>query len=156
HTCTYVGRDGIARFVCKGDRDTLSTHEVFLFRDATDLRIGQTRHYTNGVYQNTSYNYTWTDVAGVKRYVISGSHRSQAGTPALKDPYYFATAGELAWTMSLLDHLQAQLTLGGAIPFQLKGGDHLRVAPGHLTLCLGGQTAELDAQDIAAMNINQG
>src|SRR5262249_57392203 len=113
-------------------------------------------HYTNGVYTNTTYSYTWTDVAGVKRYTLSGTHNSEAGTPPLTNHYYFATASELAWTMYLLEHMQAQLTLGGSIAFDLKGSDWGRVAPGHLTLHLGGATVELGAQDIADMRIDQG
>ena len=53
HSCTYVGRDGVARFVCAGSRERLTTQEVFSFRDAVDLRTAQTHYYRNGVYQNT-------------------------------------------------------------------------------------------------------
>src|SRR5262249_47521978 len=36
--CTYVGREGAARFVCSGSRENVSVREVFLFRDALELR----------------------------------------------------------------------------------------------------------------------
>ena len=89
HTCTYVGSDGIARFVCGGNRQRIKTSEIFLFRDATDLRTSTTLHYTNGVYQNTAYSFTWSDAKGRKCYTHSGSHRNQNGTPPANDVYHF-------------------------------------------------------------------
>src|SRR4051794_39269516 len=38
HTCSYVGREGVARFTCSGSRDHISKEEVFEFRNATELR----------------------------------------------------------------------------------------------------------------------
>jgi hypothetical protein len=156
HTCSYVGFNGVARFVCSSDRDRLSTEEVFLFRDATELRTSQTLHYTNGVYQNTSYRYQWSDVSGRVCYLISGSHGSEKNTPALTDPFYFALAAEAAWTGYLWSQVQAQLTLGGTVVFGLSGNDWVRVGPGYLQFNLKGERSRCEAQDIAAARIHQG
>jgi hypothetical protein len=156
HTCTYVGRDGVARFMCRGDRSRLAVQEVFLFRDAVELRISQVRHYTNGVYQQTAYTYTWTDVAKHKRHVISGSHRSEKGNPPHKDFYHFAMRSELAWTVFLLNQSEAQLTMGGKITFRLKGDDVIRIGPNYLKLDIKGQVEELETRDIGDARIDQG
>src|SRR5262249_51451932 len=61
HTCPYVGKEGVARYTCKGSRDNV-TGRVFTFKDAAELRTQQTRHYTNNVYQGTNYTFTWSDL----------------------------------------------------------------------------------------------
>jgi hypothetical protein len=156
HSCTYVGRDGVARYTCRGDRDQLAKRELFLFRDADELRIAQVRHYTNGVYQNTTYTYTWTDVAKQKQFVIAGSHRNEKGHPPAKDPYHFALASELAWTLYRLNQIDAQLTLGSKITFHLKGKDVIKIAPDYLKLDVRGAVEELSARDIGDARIDAG
>jgi hypothetical protein len=155
-SCTYVGRDGVARFACAGDRDRLTRSEVFLFRDAMDLRTSQTRHYTNGVYQGTNYSFTWTDVGGVQRYVISGRHNSEKGTPALTHDYYWATAAEFAWTLHLLGQLEAKLNLGGGVTFNVNQYDWVRVSPGHLRFSFKGQTFDCPVDEIGQARVDQG
>ncbi len=154
--CTYVGREGLARFVCTGHRDKLGTAEVFLFRDAMALRTAQTRHYTNGAYQGTNYSFTWTDIAGVKRYVISGRHNSEKGTPALTHEYYYAAAAEFAWTLHLLGQMEAKLTLGGAVTFNLNQHDWVRVSPGHLRFSFKGDTIDCPVEEIGQARVDQG
>lgn len=156
HTCTYVGRDGVARFVCSGDRERLSVQEVFLFRDAVDLRTAQTHYYRNGVYQNTSFAYTWYDVDGRKRYAVSGAHNSQNKTPPPTHYFHFAKAAEFAWTMYLSEDVEGQLQSSGSIPFHLSGGQWIRLGRGVLTLGLSGQPVELDARDVGAVQVQKG
>src|SRR5690348_15621781 len=38
HTVRYVGKEGIARLVCRGRRDRIVKEEVFRFADASELR----------------------------------------------------------------------------------------------------------------------
>jgi len=155
HTCTYVGRQGVARFACKGGREKV-TCEVFRFRDATELRTAQTLRYVNGVYQNTTYSFDWSDVGGRTRYTISGSHRSQSGNPPSTDAYHFARAAEFAWTYYLLENEYRQIELAGSVAFNLKGGRWLRLLPKGIYFSLGGETVEWDAGDIAAAQIEKG
>jgi hypothetical protein len=156
HTCTYVGRDGTARFKCAGDRGQLVAQELFLFRDAAELRTSQTLHYTNNVYQHTTYAYTWTDVGGRTRYVIGGQHNSEAGTPASTHEYHYARAAEIAWTVYLLGEAYRQLEISDSVPFNLRGGKWVRLGKGRIILCLGGEPQELDAADIAAARVERG
>lgn len=155
HTCTYVGKEGLARFRCSGTRENV-IGEVFCFRDATELRTAQTRHYTNGVYQNTTYSYTWSDVGGRPRFAISGSHRSEPGTPAAKDAFHFATSAERAWTLYLLEQVQAQLQTSGTIFFGLGGRNWVRLGEETISLHFNGETTECSAGDIDQVRIDQG
>ncbi len=156
HSCTYVGRDGAARFKCSGSREQLTNQEVFRFRDASELRTSQTLHYTNNVYQHTTYSYTWTDVGGRARYVIGGQHNSEAGTPPSTHEYHFARAAEIAWTVYLLDEAYRQLELNDSVPFNLRGGKWVRLGRGKITISLGGEPQEVDAADIAAARVERG
>jgi hypothetical protein len=156
HTCTYVGRDGVARYVCSGSRENLKNREVFLFRDAVDLRTAQTHYYRNGVYQNTSFAFSWYDVGGRKRYVINGTHNSRNSTPPPTHYFHFARAAEFAWTVYLLDDVDRQIQLSGAVPFKLTGGQWVRLGKGFLTLGLGKEPIELDAADVGAVQVQKG
>jgi hypothetical protein len=156
HTCTYVGRHGIARFVCSGSRDRIQTAEVFRFDEATDLRTSQTLRYVNGVYQNTTYNFTWHDINGRARYRIGGTHNSQAGTPPGKHPYHWARAAELAWTYHLLDQASRQLELSGSVLFHLPGGRWIRLGDRRLRHNLSGSEEEWEADDIQSVTVQQG
>jgi hypothetical protein len=155
-TCSYVGREGVARFVCTGARDRLTTSQLFLFRDATELRTAQTRHYTNGAYQNTQYSYTWTDISGLTRYVINGSHNSEQGNPPLTHAYYYAVAAEFAWTRHLLGQLEAQLNLGQGVTFKLNKHEWVRVSPGQLRFSFKGQTFDCPVEEIGTARVDQG
>lgn len=156
HTCSYVGREGVARFTCSGHRRRLTKQEVFRFRDATDLRTGQTRQYVNGVYTGTNYHFTWTDVGGRKRYRVGGTYKNQKGNPPTADPFHFGKAAELAWTGYLLDQARRQVELAGSVVFQLARGHWVRLGPGLLTYCLGGEEVTWPAEEIAGAQVDQG
>lgn len=156
HTCTYVGRDGVARFVCSGRRDNLTTDEVFLFRDAVELRTSQTLHYLNGAYQNTSYTFTWSDISGRTRHVIQGSHKSEAGTPPSSDSYHYARSAELAWTVNMLDDAYRKMQTGTPVRFNLTKGRTIRIGDGFVIFNLGGDDVRWRADDIAAITVQQG
>src|SRR5262249_10586140 len=148
HKCSYVGREGAARFACSGNRDTLTRNEVFLFRDAAELRTSLTIRYVNGVYSGTNYSFVWTDMAGQTRYKVSGSHQSKKGTPPAKHPFNYARTVETAWTVYLINQAQAQLQLAGAIFFNLTKGNWVRLRESGLSFQVGGQHQDWDVRDI--------
>jgi len=155
HTCTYVGKEGVARYTCKGSRDNV-TGRVFTFKDAAELRTQQTRHYTNNVYQGTNYTFTWSDLAGREAFKISGTHKAEQGNPPAKDPFHFAAAAEQAWTIYLLDQVQAQLQMQGNIFFGLGGKNWVKLAEEFISVHMNGTTTECHAEDIAEVRIEQG
>jgi hypothetical protein len=151
HTCSYVGQEGVARFSCAGDRDRLVLQEVFLFKDAAELRTSQVRHYVNGAYTGTDYSFTWTDVGGQTRYVFRGRYQDQKGRPKPSNPYHFGRAAEVAWSNYLLPGAFRQLDLSGAVLFMLSGGGWIRVGRSGLRIHQGGKEEEWDAREIAGV-----
>lgn len=156
HTCSYVGKKGAAAFECAGSRDNIRSANIFLFADAAELRTTQTRSYYNGVYTGTSYTYTWTDDKGRTIYTYSGSYRSEAGTPATGDPYYFVLVAETAWTMHLARDLEHYARDDEPLFFGLTGGDYVQVGDGYLVLMQGGRTLELNVDQIEKIVIDAG
>jgi hypothetical protein len=156
HTCSYVGRDGIAKFKCSGTRDRVKQSELFLFRDATYLRTGQTRHYHNGVYIGTQYFFTWSDSNGRKVHTIGGRYKSAAGTPASTDPFHYGRSAELAFSMFLVPYAQREMDTHGSVAFPLKGRNMLRIGPGRLIILQSNEPEQWDANDIAAVSVDSG
>jgi hypothetical protein len=156
HSCSYVGREGVARFICSGDRDNLAVRDVFLFRDAAEVRTSQTRHYVNGGYTGTEYVYTWTDVAGRQRWVWKGRYHSQEGPPKPEDPFYFGRSAESAWTGYLLPGAFRQLELSGSVLFRVARNDWIRVTPMSLILHFGGRQDEWNREDLANVAFDGG
>jgi hypothetical protein len=156
HTCSYVGKKGVAIYQCSGDRDNVKEAAFFLFKEATELRIGQTRHYYNGVYTGTDYSFTWSDEDGKTVYQFSGRYRSEAGTPGPTDPYHFGLMAEDAWTNYLFRDIKRALEADGTIFFGLRGGDFIQLGEGLLILAQAGKKIKLHADDIEKMNIGNG
>ncbi len=156
HQCSYVGREGVARFWCAGDTDRLTRTEVFLFRDAAEMRTSQVRQYVNGAYTGTDYTFTWTDVAGQKRYVFRGRYHSAKGTPKAKDPFHFGRSAEMAWSGYLLPGAFRQLDMDGAVLFLLHRGNWIRLTRSGLLFHFGGKEEEWDARDLACVSVESG
>jgi len=155
HNCTYVGVDGIVRLTCKGSFKNLR-EEMFLFEDADELRTKQTRHYVNGIYSGTQYEFNWTDPDRRHVFKLRGGHRSEQGTPHARDPYHYAVAAELAWSEHLLDRFRTKLEDGGSIKFALRGSDWIRIGPGLVVLNRRGDKIDFEGEDIARVRIDQG
>jgi hypothetical protein len=155
HRCTYVGQLGAARFTCHGGRRNVRGR-VFLFAEATELRTAQTRHYYNGAYTGTDYRFTWTDFHGGRVFHLGGRYHNAAGNPKAKDPFHFAMATELAWSLYLLTQAPRQLADGGSIRFGLRGADSLRLGSGYIALNRKGETITLRGDEIARIRIQHG
>lgn len=156
HTCSYIGQHGVARFRCRGHRERIVREEVFLFREAIELRIGQTRHYYNGAYTGTQYAYTWSCAAKKKVFSLTGRHNSEPGTPKPTDSFWFAHAAEWAWSIHLLNNMEPLADDKGTYYFGLKKDNGVEVGSGYLTLFLGGEPVRLDRADIAQVQVSQG
>jgi hypothetical protein len=157
HTCSYVGSQGIAKFTCSGSRENLKGEEVFCFRDAAELRTSQTRQYHNGVYSGTNYTFTWSDVGGRKRHVITGRHKSEKGNPPSTDLFQYARAAENQWTVYLLEEAFRAIELRGTVTFNLSGGQWIKLGQGFMIVSKGGDDGEQwDAAEVGIVNVDQG
>jgi hypothetical protein len=156
HTCTFVGQEGMAKFICSGNRDRLTTSDIFRFRDAAALRTGQVRRFVNGVYQGTNYTFTWSDTPGRKCYAVSGTYQSKEGNPHSADAYHYANAGEIAWSLYLLHQSLATVNASGSIYFGLTGGDWIRLGQGYMKMHFRGQQEDCTRNEISHMSLQQG
>ena len=156
-TCSYVGEEGLARYVLKGPKATTPvTPEVFPFQQASELRTAQTRNFYNGVYTGTTYHFTWTDPTGSKRFKLSGNYRSKEGTPKKDDKFWLGRSAEGAWNMRQSAALQKELEAKGYCQFNLGGGDFVRVGPGFFEFGMKGEVARINAEEIKTLNLSDG
>lgn len=157
HTCSYVGKLGVARIRCKGNRERRQPPEIFLFEDADELRTSQTRHYSHGVYTGTNYLFTWTNADGVKCFKLSGMYRGENTPPKPKDPFHFATMAEGAWSAYLFDRLVAELQSNQSVRFNLSGRNFIAVGPGFLDILVSGtEPIRLTAEEIGGIQFDAG
>jgi hypothetical protein len=156
HRCTYVGEDGLFKAELKGRRDARPTTEMMLFRDVAALKAPQTRHYHNGIYTGTNYEFRWIDAAGLRRFRLSGTHRGQHGPPKAFDAFHFAAAAEIAWSIHYLARAQAQLEREGSIAFPVDSKRTVRVGPGFLEFHFGDEPVRFRAEEIGSVSLNDG
>jgi hypothetical protein len=145
--CSYVGREGVARFTCSGGRELVGRAEVFCFDEAAELRTTLT---------SAAYTFEWSDGAGRIRYRIRGKVASASGDPPPDDPYHYALAAERAWTRYLLERVPGQLERDGAVTFPLRAGRSVRLGWGTVTAHLGGPPVELAAREIERAEVVHG
>jgi hypothetical protein len=158
HVCRYVGREGVARFVCAARRQRLTLCEVFLFRDAADLRTSQTQVHRNGFYQGTEFRFDWTDAAGRVRFQITGAYRGSGDgrNPWTDGHYQWGCAAETAWNLYRLAHRADESEPHGPARFALAGDDWLAVGQGFLDVHRGGETTRCTAQEIEEFSLSEG
>lgn len=154
--CSYVGAEGVAVFRCSGDRANVGPPEMFLFKDAAELRISQMRQYINGAYTGTNYVFTWSDQRGATVYRLAGRYNSESGSPAPRDPFHFALAAENAWTLHLFNDIERIQSGRDLLFFGLKGSDYIQLGPGLFILAQGSNKVELRSEQIEKMTIGDG
>lgn len=154
--CTFVGEDGIADFEIRGGDEVPTRSGSFRFQDAKDLRSSQTKNYYNGAYTGTSYDFTWSADSRVV-YRLSGSYRSEAGTPKSDDPYLYARLAAAVWDAHLGNRLQAELEANGSLVFAVNSSDSVRVGQGWMEFQFAGRDPQrLTTADIESVKIAGG
>jgi hypothetical protein len=158
HFCNFVGKDGCAQFKCKGTREGLKQKRIFCFKDAWAVSTSSTRHFTNGVYTGTTFNFSWYPPEGKKTvYQISGRHTANLKVPPLKNLYNFARATETAWIKFLIPKLDDQLKHQGYINFYMGDGRWARLGPGFIDIVdKKGEVHHCAASDIGSAKIASG
>jgi hypothetical protein len=155
HVCSYVGEQGVARFTLARFRGNTPKQQLFLFKDAAELRTGQTRQYVNGVYSGTNYHFVWTDDAGKTVFKLKGRYSSKDGTPKQKDPFWLAAA-ERAWSVFEVDRMAKQLEAVGYVHFNLGGANFVRVGHGFFEFGTKGEVARINADEIKSLSLKDG
>lgn len=155
HRLSYVGKEGLVRATLKGSRQAPPSVEVMPFQDMAELRVRETRHYTNGVYTNTTYNYSWR--GGARSFIVQGAYRNKDGPPPkLNDPYYFATAAEEAWTRHFLRRSLDRLNSGGTVRFAVDGGIDIELGADQFSLTRKGKSERWSISDLRGVTLQRG
>lgn len=150
HACTYVGKCGVARFECAGQRSRLVRREIFLFQEASNLRTAVTRHYRNGMYQKTTFHFDWRDSEGAMRYQMTGMF----GHPhRLED---WAHAAEVAWHSHMAEHVANELRQRNCVSFELDGADWIALGPGYLEFHHRDATIRCTRDEIQSLELSEG
>jgi hypothetical protein len=156
HECSYVGKLGIARLFCKGNRWNVFKTEQLLFGEAAELRTSQTRHYNHGVYTGTRYAFDWTTADGKKRYKLTGSYNGENRPPKPESPFHFAQSAELAWSSYLMERAVEELNSNGFIRFNLARQNWVGIGAGFIDLHMDGNEARCNREEIAGISLNGG
>lgn len=158
HECSYACEAGMAIFKLKGSRDR-PQEQVIRFADLAGVRTAETRHYHNGIYTGTHYDYQFYDTSGTNRVLrLKGTYYSTKGTPKPKSPYYTALAMEAAWNAFLVSTLDDVLARQGWVQFDLAAGKWVRIGRGFIEFHLdrSGQATRVEAGDIGKLNLASG
>jgi hypothetical protein len=153
-TCSFVGKEGVARFTMNDD--PAKGKEVFLFRDAAELRTHQIRMYHNGIYTGTEYDYKWQDPEGKNRFRLKGNYYGYKKPPKPKSPFWLAEAAEAAWSAHYLARAKEEQAKNGWARFNLSGANSVYIGRDFIEFQLKGKTERLHAEEIERFGINQG
>lgn len=156
HTCSYVGKQGLAEFTLGGSRTNPPRERVLLFANCRDVTTWQQRNYTNGIYSGTNYRFIWRDESGSAVFTLKGNYSSEQQTPKSDSPFWLADAGERQWIAYALDLLAKEYESQGYVDFRVRGKDSVRVGDGYLEFHFGGAVTKLTREDIKSLNIANG
>ncbi len=155
---TWVGDQGVMRWE-KGLFGAKS--EIFRYADAISLTSQRTRHYVNGVYSGTRYNYTWWGPNGKRAFVIQGQYHEEAAglmrgkATVSHDPVMFGFAAERGWSRYRIAQVDREIAERGVTSFGTSGG-FIRIGKGFVEFEQGGKQERLDRGQIESASVQQG
>lgn len=122
----FVGTDGavIAKF--DKTRENISSKQIVLFKDVSDLLTRETRKYRNRSYEGTDYHFiVYGHEENSKKKVIasvaSSYHQENPGNYYKDQHYRFWKKLESCWSQYKLSQLKNSLNNGEAIGFNIYG-----------------------------------
>jgi hypothetical protein len=155
HTCSYVGDAGALTATLAGKRTAQPKASAFRFRDAWALFNSETSHYTNGIYQGTTYDFSWFSPSGAQVFSINGKYFRESNKTT--DEIHFARAAEAAWTQHWLETAVQQLEREGSISFAVGSGRVVRIGDGFLELRgFGDEPVRVTRAAIAKISLERG
>jgi hypothetical protein len=149
---SYVGQDGLQQYVKY--HLTGPSKQVVRFADCMQLQVARTRHFYNGAYTGTSYNYTWWDRQAKQAFVIAGQYNDMQPLQPT-DPVRFAFAAETAWTQYKIAQVDQQIATTGMARFAV-GADYIGIGKGFLEIGWRGQVQRLSRAEIQSLNFETG
>jgi hypothetical protein len=109
HTCTYVGREGVACYTCTGQRERITQNQVFNFQSAAVLRSENITHFSEVAfnkrhYMGNVYRYEWMDADGEVLFRIDGRFHSQHRRSSAMNKFQLACAAARVWEEYRAEH----------------------------------------------------
>jgi hypothetical protein len=158
HQCNYIGENGVAIYATSAWRGgrSIGKSQILTFNNAAALTTHQVRHYHNGVYTGTNFNFSWFDQTGRRMFVISGSHHSKKGKPKPNSKFNLAVAAELAWSRHYLARAIQELEQTGFATFAAKGNHFVRIGPGVIEFHFKGDPVQMHRADIRDVKLASG
>jgi hypothetical protein len=155
HRLYFVGADGVAKVTYKGDPAGASV-DMLAFKDAMALRSSLTRHYHNGIYSGTNFNYNWYAFDARRLLRIKGSFYGRKKAENSNSPYRFALGAQLMWNRHYFARAVAELERTGGVTFPVGKTDSIRILPGALQLNFRGEQMQVTPADIAKISLANG
>jgi hypothetical protein len=158
HRCNYVGESGVAAFTTsawRGGRN-VGKREILLFSNVAALTTHQVRHYHNGVYTGTNYNFTWFDPAGKRAFKLGGSYKEKKGKVKPDSPFHLARSAEIAWSSHYLQRAIAELEKTNFATFAARGKNFVRVGPGVIEFHFKGEPVQMRQADLREVKLASG
>jgi len=155
-TCSYVGVEGVERARVKRSLSAPPTIDRLIFSAASELHAAQTRHFVNGVYTGTTYDYSWNDQEGNRLLRLKGKYQGKKKPPKAGDRFHFGSAAEIAWSIHFLKRAEEHLKTAGSIPFRVDKKRWIRVGPGFLEFHFGGDPVRVTREEIAKVTLGSG
>lgn len=116
HFCTFVGKDGVAKFSCRnGDIGKIIRRKIHRFEDADSLSKRIVRHSVNGVYTGTVYDFSWCDKNGKKIFGLIAEAKDYASA-SIDSEVPFLLAAERQWNEHLAARKSSEMNENGYMP----------------------------------------
>jgi hypothetical protein len=152
--CTYVGDSGVTRITQMPQREK---SETFLFSAQSSVGVSVTENYTNGVYNGTSFAYTFYNPDSKTPYEIRGTYHNRYGQKISPDSdWYFGQQAEIALLNFLFPQAQKRLMQGEDQRFALKDTRQIVLQPHALVIVENGNTHSIPYQNLEEINIEAG
>jgi hypothetical protein len=148
HVCSYVGRDGAARFKLASRPDAPAAVETFAFADATDLWASERELRHQMQYAGTTYDCTWTAADGRRVFQLQGQRDGKQGASRRGDPWWFADEVMAAWRGHRERLAVAEVASAGHLDFATAGGQRIRLGPGYLEVMSSGRSERVTAAQL--------
>ena len=155
---SYIGTEGYATYSLSGSRQATAKGQICEFAKAEELRVNTTRHFTNGIYTSTTYDYSWYDASNRKVFSLNGSYSKKDGPPDdTNHDFYLADGAEVAWTRHYLKRCLAQLEQGRPVSFNIRsGGIRIDIGQSHFALTKGSGTEQWSLSDLRGLDVDKG
>jgi hypothetical protein len=155
HRIYFIGGDGVAKVTYKGDLASAKV-EMLAFKDAMALRSSQTRHYHNGIYAGTNYDYNWYAYDAHRLLRLKGSFYGRKKAEKSNSPYRFALGAQAMWNRHYFARAVAELERTGGVTFAVGKTDSIRILRGALQLNFRGEQMQVTPTEIAKISLANG